>query len=60
VPGITAPTSEAITVAMAKSPSDRYQTYDDFMMALTASRSQLLVSQLRQSQPGGARGWWKR
>lgn len=60
VPGITAPTSEAITVAMAKNPNERYQTYDEFMMALTASRSQLLVSQLRQSQQGGGRGWWKR
>lgn len=62
VPGITAPTSEAICIAMAKKPGERYRSYDDFMMALTASRSQLLVSQLRMTQQptGGGRSWWKR
>ena len=62
VPGITAPTSEAIAAALAKKPADRFRSYDDFMMALTASRSQLLVSQLRMTQQsgGGARSrWWR-
>lgn len=60
-PSITPATSEAITVAMSKKPNERYPTYDDFMMALTAARSQLLVSQLRQTQQGaGGRNWWRR
>jgi len=42
---ITHHTSEAICIAMAKDPAHRYQSYDEFIMALTASRSHLLVSQ---------------
>jgi eukaryotic-like serine/threonine-protein kinase len=44
---ITQPTSDALACAMAKSPDARYHSYDDFIMALTAARSQLLVSQFR-------------
>jgi serine/threonine protein kinase len=41
---ITHHTSQAICIAMAKDPSHRYQSYDEFIMALTAARSHLLVS----------------
>ncbi len=41
---ITHYTSVAICTAMAKDPAERYQSYDEFIMALTAARSHLLVS----------------
>jgi serine/threonine-protein kinase len=60
-PDITDPTNEALLTAMAKSPSERFPTYGDFIMALTAARSELLVRLYRSSgkeHPG--RAWWKR
>jgi serine/threonine-protein kinase len=58
VPEITQPTSDA------------FRTYDDFIMAFTSARSQLLVQQLRaQQEPEeppagqpaeGGKGWWRR
>lgn len=60
-PAITEPTSEAIAVAMAKNPLDRFRNYDDFIMALTAARSHLLVSTYNKESGGGGGGkWWKR
>jgi serine/threonine protein kinase len=47
VPEITEATSEALARAMAKNPDDRFGSYDEFIMALTAARSHLLVSQLQ-------------
>lgn len=43
LPDLTAPTSDALTRAMAKNPADRFQSYDEFIMALTAARSEYLV-----------------
>src|ERR1051325_8810803 len=65
VPEVTGPTSEALGRAMAKSPAERFQPYDEFIMALTAARSQLLVSQLRdqaraEAASSGTRSWWRR
>lgn len=66
VPEITHPTSDALVKAMAKSPSDRFQSYDEFIMALTAARSQYLVQHFRNQtsgggeRPGGVMGWWRR
>src|ERR1051325_3173301 len=68
IPEITQPTSDALMIAMAKNPAERYRTYDDFRMALEAARSQLLVSQLRGQAAGGVaaaagrqgRSWWRR
>ena len=61
VPEITPPTSDALRVALAKNPAERYQSYDEFRMALEAARSQLLVAQLRSDGAGGAaRSWWRR
>jgi hypothetical protein len=58
---------------MAKDPRERFQSYDEFIMALTAARSQVLIRQLtgREPDPGvvatpGAapasptRSWWRR
>lgn len=67
VPEISQPTSDALARAMAKSPSERFQSYDEFIMAMEAARSQLLVNQLR-TQTGvgevvagrGGRSWWRR
>jgi hypothetical protein len=55
-PAISRPTSEALSKAMAKQPGDRYASYDEFIMALTAARSQLLVRQLtgRNPEPAAA------
>jgi len=44
-PKITQPTSDAIFRAMAKDPRDRFQSYDEWIMALTAANSQLMVQQ---------------
>jgi hypothetical protein len=50
-----------------KNPAERYQSYDEFIMALTAARSQLLVSQFRNqrheagptSKTGSGKSWWR-
>lgn len=67
VPEITQPTSDALVTAMAKDPRERFRTYDEFIMAFTAARSQLLIQQLQMTQepedgaaPGAGKGWWKR
>ena len=67
VPEISPHTSDALARAMAKNPAERFQSYDEFIMALEAARSQLLVSQLRNQDGiaapvGGraARSWWRR
>jgi serine/threonine-protein kinase len=67
-PEISPATSDALVRAMAKNPGERFQSYDEFIMAMEAARSQLLVSQLRgQAAGGGAasvgrqgRSWWRR
>lgn len=50
-PDITAPTSDALVRAMAKKPSDRFESYDAFIMALNAARSQYLVGRYINPQP---------
>jgi serine/threonine protein kinase len=64
VPGVTQPTSDALVIAMAKNPAERFASYDEFIMALTAARSQLLVQTFRAQSPGGGGqakgGWWRR
>ena len=63
-PEITPGTNEALLTAMAKNPANRFPSYDHFIMALTASRSQLLIQKYRQPESAGrehrGRGWWKR
>jgi serine/threonine protein kinase len=54
VPEVTQPTSDALVRAMAKKPADRFQSYDEFIMALTAARSQYLVHHFRNQARSGA------
>jgi serine/threonine protein kinase len=63
---ISQPTSDALVRAMAKDPQDRFQSYDEFIMALTAARSEFLVGHYRQpSFPAAAakslvKSFWRR
>ena len=67
-PAITQATSDALVTAMAKKPGERYQSYDEFIMALTASRSQLLISHFRNQRAAvpaapktsNGKSWWRR
>jgi serine/threonine protein kinase len=52
VPGISQATSDALITALAKDPNARFASYDDFIMALTAARSLLLVNQLKPGKSG--------
>jgi serine/threonine protein kinase len=56
--------SNALARAMAKHPAERFETYDEFIMALESARSHLLVGQMRQAEEGGhaapGKSWWKR
>lgn len=60
---ITELTSNALVRAMAKHPSERFETYDEFAMALEAARSHLLVGHLRKAEEDGHgdpnKGWWR-
>jgi serine/threonine protein kinase len=58
-PAITQPTSDAILVAMAKSPAERFPTYDDLIMALEAARTKLLMQKFRPGAADPKRPWWK-
>jgi eukaryotic-like serine/threonine-protein kinase len=68
VPEVTQPTSDALAQAMAKNPAERFQSYDGFIMALTAARSQYLVNHFRNqdrnevgaSRAAGGKSWWRR
>ena len=65
VPEITQPTSDAIVRSLAKSPADRFLSYDEFIMALEAARSLLLRQQsmsptAMKPKPKGLTSWWKR
>jgi serine/threonine protein kinase len=62
---ITQLASDALRTAMAKQPGERFSSYDDFIMAMTAARSELLVEIMRAQQAQGGKGhhgkgWWKR
>ncbi|MDA1276653.1 MAG: serine/threonine-protein kinase [Verrucomicrobia bacterium] len=67
VDGTTPPTCEALVRALAKSPAERYLSYDEFIMALTAARSQLLIEKFtRQTSLSthhvngkNAKRWWR-
>ena len=57
---VSEPTNDAIIQAMEKSPADRYGSYDELIMALTAARSQLLVRKFRRRHGGSkSSSWWK-
>jgi eukaryotic-like serine/threonine-protein kinase len=60
VPGITQATSDALVTAMAKDPGQRFQSYDEFIMAFEQARSHLLVQTFRDGGSADTGGWWKR
>jgi len=63
VPEITEPTSDVLVKVMAKNPGDRFLSYDEFIMALNAARSRLLVQQYTQggqTKVKAKTGWWRR
>lgn len=60
-PEITPATSDALVTAMAKNPAERFPSYDQFIMALTAAQSELLVRTYRTpARESAGRAWWKR
>jgi serine/threonine protein kinase len=63
VPEISQPTSDTLARVLAKQPQERFLSYDEFIMALTAARSQLLfqMSQTNQAKPSPKKtSWWRR
>lgn len=62
LPEVTQLTSDALVKAMAKNPAQRFLSYDEFVMALTNARSQLLVrqSQTPRPNPKSLSSWWRR
>jgi serine/threonine-protein kinase len=63
-PDISQATSDALVRVLAKDPRDRFLSYDEFIMALWAARSQLLIQQATQSTQGkgvkSKTSWWRR
>jgi serine/threonine protein kinase len=60
VPEISQATSDAIVNAMAKNPAERFQTYDEFIMAFENARTQLLIERFRTEGTEAKAGkWWK-
>src|SRR5207302_5158444 len=64
LPDITQPTSDALVRVLAKNPSDRFLSYDEFIMGLTAARTYLLIQQTTQAPEGkgvkSKTSWWRR
>ena len=63
LPEISQATSDALLRVMAKNPSDRFLSYDEFSMAMTAARSHLLIQQSQQVEAKSGKsktGWWRR
>jgi serine/threonine protein kinase len=61
-PEISQATSDAISAAMAKNPNERFASYGDLIMALTAARSALLLEGIKQQDEkrGHGKSWWRR
>lgn len=63
VPEITQMTSDILVKVLAKSPSDRYLSYDEFRVQAEMARAQLLIhmSQTDQPKPSPKKtSWWRR
>lgn len=56
---ISQATSDALVRAMAKEPAQRFQSYDELIMELTKSRSELLFNRYNQAEKGG-KSWWRK
>lgn len=60
-PDILQKTNDALLIAMAKAPAERFPTYFDFRMALEAARTELLFSIHRPGESEkGFKSWFKR
>jgi serine/threonine-protein kinase len=66
-PEVSHATSDALSRAMAKRPEERFQSYDEFRMALEAARSQFLIRHFTGQEaapaspaPREGRSWWRR
>lgn len=59
MPSVSPFTSDAIARAMAKDPAERFQSYDEFIMAFEHARSELLMQQVRESNKQ-TKSWWRR
>ena len=67
VPQITQATSDAILTTLTKEPGDRFQSYDEFRMALEAARSHVIMDQLNTAVDEDGtkvvskeKSWWRR
>jgi serine/threonine protein kinase len=61
VPEVSQACSDALVRVMAKNPADRFQSYDEFSLALQVARSMLLRQQYNQGGEGkSGKGWWRR
>ena len=64
IPEITESTSDALLKVMAKSPEERFLSYDELIMALESARSKLLTQQFAspspENNPKVRTGWWRR
>jgi eukaryotic-like serine/threonine-protein kinase len=64
VPEISQAGSDVLVQAMAKNPTDRFQSYDEFIMAMFGARAAVLKEQYSHSLSatghGKSKGWWKR
>lgn len=59
IPAVSQLTSDAIWRAMAKNPADRFQSYDEFIMAFEQARTEVLMQQVRESNKQ-TKSWWRR
>jgi serine/threonine-protein kinase len=63
-PDVTQGTSDVLVKVLAKNPSDRYLSYNEFTMAIELARTQLLMQQSAQGTSGkGGKtktSWWRR
>src|SRR5689334_648757 len=61
---ISQQTSDALVRVLAKSPADRFLSYDEFGMTLEAARSQWLIQRYSQAAQTKATksktSWWRR
>jgi eukaryotic-like serine/threonine-protein kinase len=67
VPEISEAGSDALLRVMAKNPADRFQTYDDFIMALEIAKTLLLREMVERNAQNDAQAtakakgaWWKK
>jgi serine/threonine protein kinase len=63
VPEISQAGSDVLVCAMAKNPADRFQSYEEFIIAMETARGMLLRQQYSNAAPGAPNAkskWWKR